>query len=105
MQRVTECHADPVTGRASVEERDRASVQHLALAGMGCPNCVHRIRNALLGTRGVVDVEIDLPAALATVWYRPKRASVADLTAAVDLAGEGTYHRYLAVPVPVHYRG
>jgi copper chaperone CopZ len=104
MQHVTDCHVDPVAGRATAEERGHATIQHLALAGMGCPNCANRIRNALLATRGVVDVEVDLHAALATVWYRAPRASVSHLIDAVDGAGRATHHRYLAVPVPAHHR-
>jgi len=99
MQHVTECHVDPVAGGASEAERKGSAMQHLAMAGMGCPNCANRVRNALLATRGVVDVEVDLAAALATVWYRPQDVGVVDLTNAVKAAGEGTHHRYLAIPV------
>lgn len=99
MQHVTDCHVDPLAGRVTAEEREGSEVQYLALAGMGCPNCANRVRNALLQTRGVVDVEVDLPAALATVWYRSRDAGISDLVAAVARAGRDTHHRYLAVPV------
>jgi copper chaperone CopZ len=96
---------DPVPGRGTEEERRRATVQHMAIAGMGCPNCANRIRNALTATRGLVDVDVDLPGALATVWYRPEGVGVADVTRTIEAAGEGTHHRYLGVPVPRASRG
>lgn len=99
MQHVTDCHVDPIANSASPGEREGAEVRYLALAGMGCPNCANRVRNALVAAHGVVDVEVDLPAGLATVWYRRGEAPVADLIHAVAGAGRGTHHRYLAVPV------
>lgn len=102
MQHVTDCRVDPVASRASSELKQKARIQYLALAGMGCPNCANRVRNALLGTQGVVDVEVDLPAGLATVWYRAGAVSLSDMVTAVAEAGQGTHHRYLAVPVPGH---
>jgi len=82
-----------------LEERDAAEIQYLALAGLGCPNCAMRVRNALLLTHGVVDAEIDLGSALARVWFRDGEVGVVDMVHAVALAGRGTHHRYLAVPV------
>jgi len=99
MQHVTDCHVEPLAGRVPDAEREDAVVQYLALAGLGCPNCANRVRNALLRASGVVDVEVDLPAGLATVWYRPAEGRVSDLIAAVSVAGLGTHHRYLAVAV------
>ncbi|GMV05241.1 MAG: hypothetical protein AMXMBFR53_15200 [Gemmatimonadota bacterium] len=99
MQHVTDCHVEPLEGRASEQERGGAREQILALAGMGCPNCANRIRNTLLRVRGVVDVEVDLPASLATVWYDPTTVQVPTLLDAVSLAGTSTMHRYLAVPL------
>lgn len=101
MRHVTHCHVDPVAGRASSQERDDAESTHLGLSGLGCPNCANRVRNALLGVRGVVDVEIDLPRGLATVWREPREAEVSDLVGAVSDAARGTHHRYLANPLPM----
>lgn len=101
MQHVTDCHVDPVTGRASADARRDAETLYLGLAGLGCPNCANRVRNALLAVQGVVDVEIDLPAGLATVWRHPGEAEVPDLIFVVADAARGTHHRYLAVPLPV----
>ncbi|MDP2958253.1 MAG: heavy metal-associated domain-containing protein [Longimicrobiales bacterium] len=99
MQHVTECHVDPIAARASAVDRRSAAVLYLALAEVECPNCANRVRNALLMAPGVVDVEVDLAGALATVWYNGGEAGVKDLLDAVAEAGRGTHHRYLAVPV------
>lgn len=102
MQHATECHVDPIAARATDTERHTAHLQYLAVAGMGCPNCANRVRNALLQTTGVVDVEVDLPAGLASVWYREGEVELSDLVGAVGRAGLATHHRYLAVPVGGH---
>ena len=99
MQRFTDCHVDPIAPRMPASDRQDSQVLYLALAGMGCPNCANRVRNALLRAQGVVDGELDLAAALATVWYSGKEASFTHLIDAVADAGRGTHHRYLAVRV------
>lgn len=99
MQHVTDCHVDPAVSGASPEEKERAAVQYLAVAGMGCPNCANRVRNSLLLHAGVLEVEVELPTGLTRVWYDDRRARIPELLAAVNQAGEGTHHRYLAVPL------
>lgn len=101
MQHVTDCQVVPMEGRIPDEKRRRAREQILAVAGMGCPNCANRVRNTLLMFPGVVDVEVDLTAGLATVWYEPESVRVSGLLDAVSVAGLGTMHRYLAVPLDV----
>lgn len=102
MQHITDCHVDPAVSGASAEEIERAGVQHLAVAGMGCPNCANRVRNSLLLTPGVLEVEMDLQTGLATVWYDDGEAGLPDLLGAVSAAARGTHHTYLAVPVGSH---
>lgn len=97
MQHVTECHVEAVTRHVSESERRRARTVHLAVAGMGCVNCANRVRNALLETRGVLDVDVDHIAGLATVWCRGTEAPTAKLTEAVAECGRRSHHRYLAV--------
>ena len=99
MQHFTDCHVDPVRRRVSEEERGAAQVRYLAVAGMGCPNCANRVRNGLMATSGVVDVQMDLPSALAKIWYDREATTLDDLVSAVGEAGRNTHHRYLAVPV------
>jgi len=99
MQLVTDRPVDPIAALASSADRQGADVLYLALAGIGCPHCAKCVRNALLGAAGVVDVDVDHSAALATVWYDRNRAGVTTFVDVVADAGRGTHHRFLAVPV------
>lgn len=99
MQHATECHVEPVAERANSQARARSTVQYLSVAGMGCPKCANRVRNTLLGRPGVVDVEVDVAAGLATVWYEKAGVTVGEMVDLVAASGRGTHHRYLAVPI------
>lgn len=99
MPHLNHCHEEPGRPMAPTIRRRTARTVHLALAGMGCPNCATRVRNALLDVDGVVDAEVDLPAALAKVWYVVDRVAEEDLVASVRRAGHDSNHRYLAVPL------
>lgn len=100
MQHVTECHVEPIEGAAGSADLDEAVQYTLALAGLGCPNCANRVRNALLRTPGVLEAEIDLHRATGRVWCLPDSlATESDLVKAVVGASRGTHHRYLAVPL------
>jgi len=99
MQHVTDPPIEPAAVRADPRALAGAAVVDLAVAGMGCPSCANRVRNALLAHSGIVEVEVDIPAALARVWYLPDRVSVREILGIVSLVGEGSQHRYLAVPL------
>src|SRR3990172_54908 len=49
-----ECHVDVIHKSPSIEERQEKATALLAVDGMGCPNCVNRVRNSLLLGYGVV---------------------------------------------------
>lgn len=104
MQHLTDCHVDPVASRADPEELERALHVDLAVAGMGCPNCGNRVRNALMARDGVVEVHVDVPRALARVWYMAEDIDVEEIMTVVRVAGEATHHRYMAVPVGSRWR-
>lgn len=104
MQHVTDCHVDPVASRADPEELERAPDVDLAVAGMGCPNCGNRVRNALMGQRGVLEVHVDVPRGLARVWYTAEDVGVEEILKAVRVAGEATHHRYIALSVGSRWR-
>jgi copper chaperone CopZ len=104
MQHVTDCHVDPVASRAGPEELQRARYVDLAVAGMGCPNCGNRIRNALMARAGVLEVAVDVWRALVRVWYAPDDVGVEEIVSVVRIAGESTHHRYMAVPVGSRWR-
>jgi copper chaperone CopZ len=97
MQHVTDACVEPIVPRAEPEALVGASYIDLAVAGMGCPSCANRIRNALLAQPGIVEVEADVPAGLARVWYVPTRVGIPEMLAVVSTVGERTQHRYLAV--------
>lgn len=106
MQHLTECHVEPIEGDAGAASLDGAVQHTLALAGLGCPNCANRVRNALLRTDGVLEAEIDLDAALGRVWCRPGSSlDETELVKAVAGASRGTHHRYLAVPLRRRLKG
>jgi len=99
MQHATDSRVDPARPRADPELLRAAAYVDLAVAGMDCPHCGNRVRNALLGLAGVVDAEVDVTAGLAHVWFVAEHIRIEDMLAVVVEAGEATHHRYLAVPV------
>lgn len=68
----------------------------LAIWGMGCPNCAKRIHNALLALEGVLQVNVVLEQAIATVAYDPQTVSVSDLLRSVAASGRESQHNYRA---------
>ena len=99
MQHITDRRVEPLATRATAGSLRAATTVDLAVAGMGCPNCANRIRNALLSHRGVLEAEMDVPSALARVWYDPSCVGVGEIVAMVATVGAGTHHLYLAVPL------
>ena len=71
----------------------------LALSGIRGIECGNRILRALVDCPGVVDAELDPGGAYAEVWYRPDLVGPTGLRKVVLKAGDGTHHRYQAVPV------
>lgn len=104
MQHITGCHVDPVASRTDPAELERALHVDLAVAGMGCPNCGNRVRNALMAQLGVLEVRVDVPRALARVWYTAEDIGLEEILKAVRVAGEATHHRYMAVRVGSRWR-
>ena len=99
MRDSTGCHVEPIPNTLPSSVRREAVTIGLALRGVRCSNCANRVRNALLECPGVVDAEVVLTAAYAEVWYRPDQVGPTGLRRVVSKAGNGTHHRYLAVPV------
>lgn len=99
MRHAMNCHVDPIEAEASPEALRTAEQMYLAVAGMGCPNCAHRVRNAILAVPGVVDAEVDAKGAVAQVWYNSSETDVGQVVRGVTLASEGTHHDYMAVPI------
>ena len=68
----------------------------LPVQGMTCASCVAHVEKALKEVSGVAGVIVNLGAQKATVKYDPNRATLADLTGAVDAIG---YHVPMAETV------
>lgn len=99
MRHVTERSVEPVAPRADPRLLLGAERVDLAVAAMECPSCGNLIRNALLANSAVLEVQVDVPAALATVWYDACAITVSEIVAAVAVVGESSHHRFIATPV------
>lgn len=91
-----ECHVDEMHKSPSMEERREQAVALLAVEGMGCPNCVLRVRNGLLQVYGVVSADVDLAGGQARVVYNPRLVQTKHLPRAVADAGAAARHEYRA---------
>jgi copper chaperone CopZ len=83
-------------GEVDEGELEEAARIHLSVTDMGCPNCAHRVRNALLAVPGVLDVAVHLGAGQAAVACRDGSVGVDHLVGAVEDASQGTRHQYTA---------
>jgi len=91
------CYVEPIyKNTASADELRHADNALLAVWGMGCPNCVTRVRNSLLSVEGVYGADIYLNMAMAEVRYDSKKVSDAALIDAVSNAGNDGRHEYRA---------
>jgi copper chaperone CopZ len=96
------CYVEPIYKNAvpaqQLEQADRAT---LAIWGMGCQNCVTRVRNSLIAVEGVYGVDVYLNMALAEVMYDSKRVLPKQLVDAVSQAGNDGRHEYRAELIAV----
>ena len=91
------CHVEPIyKTAASADQIQKADIATLAVWGMGCENCVTRVRNSLLSLDGVFGVDVYLNMALAEVSYDSRKVSANELVSAVSRAGNDGRHQYRA---------
>ena len=90
------CHVEPLRKIPAPEERENTTTALLAILGMGCENCVARVRNSLLSVYGVVAVDIDLALGAAEVVFNPRLTDVGEIKQAVERAGGDGRHEYRA---------
>jgi len=90
------CYVEPIYKAASADQIQKAENAILAVWGMGCENCVTRVRNSLLSLDGVYGVDVFLNMALAEVRYDSKKISADELVDAVSRAGNDGRHKYRA---------
>lgn len=91
------CYVEPIyKNSVSADQLQQAARATLLVRGMGCENCVTRVRNSLLSLDGVYGVDVYLNMALAEVRYDSKKASADALVNAVSRAGNDGRHEYRA---------
>lgn len=91
------CYVEPIYKTAvSAQQLQQADRATLTIWGMGCQNCVIRVRNSLLALEGVYGVDVYLNMALAEVMYDRKRVLPKQLVDAVAQAGNDGRHEYRA---------
>ena len=91
------CYVEPVYKNAvSNDEMSKADSALLTVQGMGCENCVTRVRNSLLSLEGVYGVDVYLNMAMAEVSFDSQKVSAKMLVEAVARAGNDGPHEYLA---------
>jgi copper chaperone CopZ len=90
------CYVEPIYRTSSAEQIQNADNATLAVWGMGCENCVTRVRNSLLALEGVYGVDVYLNMALAEVRYNQEKISAQQLVEAVSAAGNDGHHHYRA---------
>ena len=90
------CYVEPIYKTASSDQIQNADNATLAVWGMGCENCITRVRNSLLSLDGVYGVDVYLNMALAEVSYDSKKISTVELVDAVSRAGNDGRHKYRA---------
>ncbi len=92
------CCVQPIEPKKASTGRVTSGIR-LVIAGMGCPNCATRVRNALVSVDGVADAHVNLVPSVSRVLYDGERVTTEQLIAAVAAAGGGTHHEYSAKPL------
>ncbi len=90
------CYVKPIYKTASMDQFLKAGTATLAVWGLGCENCVTRVRNSLLQLDGVFGVDVFLNMAIAEVHYDSKKISADALVTAISSAGNDGRHNYRA---------
>jgi copper chaperone CopZ len=90
------CHVDVIHKAPSAEEKEEQTTARFQVGGMGCPNCVRRVRNGLLALYGVVSADIDLESGRAEVVFNPRLTGEVQMRKAVAAAGGDGRHEYRA---------
>lgn len=91
------CYVEPIyKNTVSTDQLQKADKATLIIWGMGCENCVTRVRNSLLSLDGVYGVDVYLNMAVAEVSYDREKTSPRELIAAVSRAGNDGRHEYQA---------
>ena len=90
------CYVEPVYKDATKDQIRDSDCALLAIEGMGCQNCVTRVRNSLLSLNGVYGADVYLNMAMAEVSYDSEKVTAEMLVDAVFQAGNDGRHEYHA---------
>ncbi|HWD91100.1 MAG TPA: heavy-metal-associated domain-containing protein [Verrucomicrobiae bacterium] len=80
--------------RENVAGTSTMETQDIGIAGMTCDNCVRRVEKALRGVKGVTEVRVDRPGAMATVTFDTTKTHIPELHDALLKSG------YRPSPIP-----
>ena len=96
MEHDSNCHVELF--HKPFDEKDLSSISktRLLVTGMGCPNCVIRVRNAMLRLDGVSWVDVDLETGIAQVAFDAKTITPEQIIPAVAASGNDGRHNYQA---------
>jgi copper chaperone CopZ len=90
------CYVEPMNKNSTADQIRNGEYALLKVWGMGCENCVTRVRNSLLSLEGVYGVDVYLNMAMAEVSFDSKKVSAVALVNAVSRAGNDGRHEYRA---------
>ena len=90
------CYVEPINKTTTADQIRKADSALLAVWGMGCENCVTRVRNCLLALDGVFIAEVYLNMGMAEVMFDGQKISASLLVEAVSRAGNNGRHEYRA---------
>jgi copper chaperone CopZ len=77
-----------IMDQVETEQGNEALETHeIAIAGMGCDNCVRKLEKALHGKDGVKDVRVDGIAGRATVTFDRTRTNIPELHEVIAKSG------------------
>lgn len=95
------CYVEPIFKDIPSEDQLQNAEQiTLAVSGMGCQNCVTRVRNSLVSLEGVYDVDVYLNMGAAIVIFDKTKILAKELIDAVARAGNDGRHEYRAELIP-----
>jgi len=71
----------------NLESEQNLETREIAIAGMGCDNCVRKLERALRARDGVKEVRVDGIAGRATVTFDVSRVNVSELQEVIAKSG------------------
>jgi len=101
MKPCRDCYEKPRTVKPEPFTPELVKAACMRISGLGCRNCVTRVKNSLRSLSGVLLVEINLDDGLATVAFDPARVGPVDLVRTAESAVHDGKHQYWADVITV----